>query len=83
MLSRAGGSYCRFRVFRSYGSSRPRYRREHAVMCRAFLSDKPLPCGGLGAMLSMDDCPSEPLDLQFRCDSVSESAHLSHVFPPC
>lgn len=33
--------------------------------------------------LSMDGCPAEPLDLPFRCDSVSESDHLSHVFPPC
>lgn len=30
---------------------------------------RPLPCGGLGAMLSMDGCPSEPLDLQFQCDA--------------
>lgn len=53
------------------------------MVCRALLSDNPLPCGGLEPTLFMDGCPSEPLDLQFRCDSVSESAHLSHMFPPC
>jgi hypothetical protein len=53
------------------------------MVCRSLLSDNPLPRGGLEAMLSMVGCPSEPLDLQFRGDSVSESDHLSHMFPSC
>lgn len=39
MLSRAGDPTCRFRVICSYGSPHPRYRRENAVVWRAFLSD--------------------------------------------